>query len=48
MKSPCLSLLQISDIHVLPLPEDKLLGVKTEHYFHAVLANAFTKNQIMI
>ncbi|MCX7074561.1 MAG: 3',5'-cyclic-AMP phosphodiesterase [Methylococcales bacterium] len=43
MKSPCLSLLQISDIHVLPLPEDKLLGVKTEHYFHAVLADAFTQ-----
>ncbi len=41
MKSPCLSILQLTDLHVLPTPESTLLGVKTEHYFHAVLAHAF-------
>lgn len=35
------SILQISDLHVLPQPEDKLLGVQTEYYFHAVLKHAF-------
>lgn len=41
MKSPCLSLLQVTDLHVLPTSESTLLGVKTEHYFHKVLAHAF-------
>ncbi len=41
MKSPCLTLLQVTDLHVLPTPESTLLGVKTEHYFHAVLSHAF-------
>lgn len=41
MKSPCLSILQLTDLHVLPTPESTLLGVKTEHYFHTVLAHAF-------
>jgi Icc protein len=41
MKSPHLSLLQISDLHILPTPNDKLLGVQTEYYFHAVLHQAF-------
>lgn len=41
MKPPCLSLLQVTDLHVLPTPERTLLGVKTEHYFHEVLAHAF-------
>jgi Icc protein len=41
MKSPCLSLLQLTDLHILPTLESTLLGVKTEHYFHAVLAHAF-------
>lgn len=35
------SVLQISDLHVLPEPDDKLLGVPTEYYFHAVLKHAF-------
>lgn len=35
------SVLQISDLHVLPQPEDKLLGVPTEYYFHAILKHAF-------
>jgi Icc protein len=42
MKSPLL-LLQLTDLHVLPTPESTLLGVKTEHYFHAVLAHAFAQ-----
>jgi Icc protein len=41
MKSPCLSLLQLTDLHILSTPEDKLLGIKTEQYFHAILAHAF-------
>ena len=41
MKSPCLSLLQLTDLHILPTLESTLLGVKTEHYFRAVLAHAF-------
>ncbi len=43
MKSPSLSLLQLTDLHVLPTFESTLLGVKTEHYFHAVLAHAFAQ-----
>jgi Icc protein len=43
MKVPCLSLLQITDLHVLSSFEDKLLGVQTERYFHEVLADAFAK-----
>ncbi len=43
MKSPCLSLLQLTDLHILPTLESTLLGVKTEHYFHAVLAHAFER-----
>ena len=41
MKSPCLSVLQLSDLHILPSSENTLLGVKTESYFHAVLNHAF-------
>ena len=32
MKSPCLSLLQVTDLHILSTAESALLGVKTEHY----------------
>jgi Icc protein len=35
------SILQISDLHVLPHSTDKLLGVATEHYFKQVLEHAF-------
>ena len=35
------SVLQISDLHVLPEPDDKLLGVQTEYYLHAILKHAF-------
>ena len=35
------SILQISDLHVLPYSGDKLLGVATEHYFKQALQHAF-------
>lgn len=35
------SILQISDLHVLPHSTDKLLGVATEHYFKLALQQAF-------
>ncbi|MDI1293167.1 MAG: 3',5'-cyclic-AMP phosphodiesterase [Methylobacter sp.] len=38
--SACLSILQLSDLHILAAPEDKLLGINTEHYFHACLEQA--------
>ncbi len=37
------SLLQLSDLHILETPEKTLLGIKTEQYFHAVLAHAFAQ-----
>ncbi len=40
-KATCLSILQLSDLHILAVPEDKLLGINTEHYFHACLEQAF-------
>ncbi|MDD5214105.1 MAG: 3',5'-cyclic-AMP phosphodiesterase [Methylococcales bacterium] len=45
MNIPHLSVLQLSDLHVLPTPEDKLLGVATESYFHAVLNHAFAQHK---
>jgi Icc protein len=39
----CLSILQLSDLHIMAAPEDKLLGVNTEHYFHACLEQAFAE-----
>jgi Icc protein len=39
--SACLSLLQITDLHILSTPEEMLLGINTEHYFRAVLDMAF-------
>lgn len=36
----CLSILQLSDLHILGTPEDTLLGINTEHYFHACLEQA--------
>lgn len=35
-----LSILQLSDLHILAAPEDKMLGINTEHYFHACLEQA--------
>jgi Icc protein len=39
-----LSILQLSDLHILATPEDTLLGVNTGHYFRACLEQAFTVN----
>lgn len=39
------SILQITDMHILPGPDDTLLGVNTEHYFHAILEHAFANYQ---
>jgi Icc protein len=39
------SILQISDPHILPDPDDRLLGIDTAHYFHAVLEHAFAHYQ---
>lgn len=36
----CLSLLQLTDLHLLASPEATMLGVNTAHYFHAVLEQA--------
>jgi Icc protein len=45
MKIPYLSVLQLSDLHILPEFEDKLLGVATEHYFHTILNHAFEQRK---
>jgi Icc protein len=39
-----LKILQISDLHILPSPEDTLMGVNTEYYFRQVLAHAYAKH----
>ena len=39
-----LSLLQITDLHILPGLNETFLGINTEHYFHAVLDLAFAKH----
>jgi len=41
---PTLSLLQITDLHILPGFDEALLGINTEHYFHAVLELAFAEH----
>jgi Icc protein len=38
--SPCLTILQLSDLHILQAPDDTLLGINTEHYFHTCLEQA--------
>ena len=40
----CSSILQITDMHILSDPDETLLGINTEHYFHAVLEHAFANN----
>ena len=44
MSKVALSVLQITDLHILPESENTLLGIKTEHYFHAVLNLAFANH----
>jgi Icc protein len=36
--------LQITDLHILPDLDETLLGINTEHYFHAVLELAFAEH----
>lgn len=38
----CLTILQITDMHILHTPGETLVGIDTEHYFHAVLDLAFS------
>ena len=40
-----LSILQITDMHILSGPGDTMLGINTEYYFHAVLERAFAEHQ---
>jgi 3',5'-cyclic-AMP phosphodiesterase len=40
-----LSILQITDMHILPTPNDTLLGINTNYYFHTILELAFAKKQ---
>ena len=39
-----ISILQITDLHILPDLDQTFLGINTEHYFHAVLDLAFTED----
>jgi len=39
-----LSILQITDPHILPGLDETFLGINTEHYFHAVLELAFAEH----
>ncbi len=39
-----LSLLQITDLHILPGLDETFLGINTEHYFHAILELAFSEH----
>jgi Icc protein len=45
MKTSHFSVLQLSDLHILPEFDDKLLGVATERYFHTVLNHAFEQQE---
>lgn len=38
--SACISILQLSDLHILAASENTMLGINTEHYFHACLEQA--------
>jgi len=38
-----ISILQLSDLHIMRAPEDRLLGINTEHYFHACIKQAFAE-----
>ncbi len=40
-----LSILQITDLHILPGLDETFLGINTEHYFHATLELAFANHQ---
>jgi Icc protein len=44
LDTSCLSILQLSDTHILASTDAKLLGVNTAYYFQAVLSLAFANN----
>lgn len=39
-----LSILQITDMHILRSPRETLVGIDTEYYFHAILELAFSED----
>jgi Icc protein len=39
-----LSILQITDLHIMPGLDETFLGINTEYYFHAILELAFAEN----
>jgi len=39
-----LAILQITDLHILPGLDETFLGINTEHYFHAILEQAFAEH----
>ncbi|MDD5272958.1 MAG: 3',5'-cyclic-AMP phosphodiesterase [Methylovulum sp.] len=45
LANQCLSILQLSDTHILATPKATLLGIETAYYFHAVLAQAFADHR---
>ena len=45
MNLPIISILQLTDLHILPNAEDTLLGVQTEDYFHRVIDHAFKERK---
>ncbi len=45
LPTECLSILQLSDTHILASPGATLLGIDTAYYFRAVLAQAFAGQQ---
>ncbi|MGZ8225847.1 MAG: 3',5'-cyclic-AMP phosphodiesterase [Methylococcaceae bacterium] len=44
-QSGCLSILQITDLHIMSTPEASLQGVNTAYYFHAILRQAFAEHR---
>ena len=40
-----LSILQITDLHIMPGLDETFLGINTEYYFHAILELAFAESQ---
>lgn len=43
--SDCISILQLTDTHIMASPEETLLGVSTAYYFNAVLESVLTSNR---
>jgi Icc protein len=41
----CITILQLSDLHVMQASEGRLLGIETERYFHACIEQAFAEQR---